>query len=197
MTAFHRPIFFGLFAVLLSFYAGVFYLALTPDVSQTYRLYYIDKKLKYWNHGAELRYQAGSLVDFAHRVPYLSRQGWAQEESLGTWSIGKTSELYFDLERTQIPRQLEIKGYPHRAPSKGISTQVMKVFANNSLLGETVLDSTESIVIKCNIPDSIRIEKDNLFVLRFQFPDTVSSTSTASADSPEDRRFFFEHIIIH
>jgi hypothetical protein len=165
MRTIRRPLFFGFFMSLLVFYSYVIWLAFNPNVSAIYRLYYIDKKLLHWNKGAGLNYTLGTMIDFTKEVPYQSRYGWSGAEHGGTWSNGKVSELYFDLKDSNIPKKIEIVGHPFLAPANGVNVQGIKVFANKQFLGETMLDSADKVTLDFLIPNSVKSNINDLFVI--------------------------------
>ncbi|MFZ2169515.1 MAG: hypothetical protein WAW61_07750 [Methylococcaceae bacterium] len=197
MRSIHRPLFFAFFVSLLVFYSYVTAIAFNPNVSAIYRLYFIDKKLLHWNKGAGLNYTLGTVLDFTKDLPYLSRHGWSDAEHWGTWSNGKVSELYFDLNDSDIPKKIEIVGHAFLSPSNGVNVQGIKVFANKQLLGETVLDSPDKVTLDFLIPDSVKFNISDLFVICFQYSNPTSPESLATYPDSRELAFGFEKIIIY
>lgn len=81
-------------AVLCAFYGVVWSLALNPRVDRLYRSYYIEKSLPQWPADRQLTYRPGTLIDFSKVNPYLSRRGWSEPETSGTWMIEQKAELF-------------------------------------------------------------------------------------------------------
>ncbi|MGR8997846.1 MAG: hypothetical protein ACU88J_02205 [Gammaproteobacteria bacterium] len=197
MKSIRRPLFFTLFVPLLVFYCYVTLIAFNPNVSAIYRLYYIDKKLLHWNKGRGLNYTLGTMIDFTKEVPYQSRHGWSGAEHGGTWSNGKVSELYFDLKDSNIPKKIEIVGHPFLAPSNGVNVQGIKVFANNEPIGETVLDSPEKVTLDFLIPNTVKFNINDLFVIRIQYSNPISPESIGTSPDSRELAFYVEKIIIY
>ncbi len=95
---------FVLFLIFLvcSFETFVIYKIFTPNVSDEYKLYYIDKKLKYWTRGKSLDYKPGDLLDFKEISLYLSRNGWSNAENSFRWTDGSSSEIYIKIPTNNI-----------------------------------------------------------------------------------------------
>jgi hypothetical protein len=93
---------FRYFAIglLCAFYALVLVLARDPTVDQPYRLFYIDKDLRYWPGDPRLRYRPGTVIDLSNASPFLSRHGWSRPERSGIWMIENSAKLYL------VPRPL-------------------------------------------------------------------------------------------
>ena len=197
MSAMLRPIFFIFSMFFLVFYCYVTYIAFNPNVSNEYRLYYIEKKLLHWNNGEGLSYTLGTTLDFSKNIPYLSRHGWSHKEKSSTWSNGEFSELYFDLKSSKLPSRIEIFGYPFLSPGNGIRTQEIKVFANNQLLGKTALSSPEMTSIKFEIPNSITYDKNNFFVIRIEYSNASSPKELGISSDSRVLAFSYEKIILH
>ena len=107
-----RPLLFIVCCLLASFYLSVIYLAFHPNVSFLYRAYYIDRDLKYWNHGEGIRYTLGQTLDFSQRLPYLSREGWSSPETQGTWSEGAAGRLLLELGQIGRPTEIRVTAEP-------------------------------------------------------------------------------------
>lgn len=197
MSSIRRPLFFIFFVSLLVFYSYVTSIAFNPNVSPIYRLYYIDKKLLHWNKGAGLNYKPGTVIDFSKEVPYQSRLGWSGIEHWGTWSDGKASELYFDLNDAEIPKKIEIVGHPFLSPSNGVNVQEIKVFANKQFLGETKLDSADKVTLDFLIPNSVKSNKNDLFVISIEYSNPISPESLGTSPDSRELAFGFEKIIIY
>lgn len=197
MRSIRRPLFFTFFVSLLVFYSYVTSIAFNPNVSAIYRLYYIDKKLLHWNKGAGLNYTLGTVLDFTKAVPYQSRQGWSGAEPWGTWSNGKISELYFDLNDSDIPKKIEIVGHPFLSPSNGVNVQLIRVFANNEILGEAALDSPGNVRLKFFIPNTIIINTNALIVIRIEYSNPASPESLGISHDSRELAFGFEKVIMY
>lgn len=92
---------YGAIGLLCAFYAVVFELARNPTVDLPYRLFYIDKDLRYWPGDPRLRYQPGMIIDLSKASPYRSRRGWSSPEPAGTWMIENRAELFLVPDRVR------------------------------------------------------------------------------------------------
>ena len=138
-------------AGLLSFYVWVFYLAMNPSVSEVYRLYFIERKIRHWAAGRGLEYNLGEVVDFNKFQPYLSRRGWQLDpEEWGIWSQGASSELYFRIPAGTRLRLISIKGRPFLAPNQGIKSQRVEIFVDSVQVASHTL--TEDRMFDIKIP---------------------------------------------
>lgn len=180
-----RAFYLSACCALAAFYGVVLYLTQHPHVSPLYRAYYIDRKLLYWNHGEGLRYTLGDWLDFRKRIPYLSRDGWSSPEDWGTWSIGETSSLLFELEETDRPTEIRVIGIPFLALDRGITEQTISAFANDVPLGKVTLTSPSVDEIVFAIPPSVGLKDGNLLEVRFTYS---KPTSTAALGPSSDER---------
>jgi hypothetical protein len=135
---------------LLAFYAHVGMLAAQPQVSHLYRLFYVDKGLRDWNHGKGPVYALGQQLDFREAQPYQSRVGWAYPEEWGTWTDGPVAELHFRVQG--LPRSVSMDVNPFVAPQAGLPAQTLRIFANGMAVGEYSLQSAQ--VLRVELPAS-------------------------------------------
>ncbi|MEJ2418985.1 MAG: hypothetical protein P8Y45_19070 [Exilibacterium sp.] len=136
-----------LLAVIHSAYIYVAYLAFTPNVATNYRLYYIERKLKYWNHGSGINYTLGEPIYFSKAVPYLSRRDWTMPEKDGIWSKGKLSELYFEIDKDSMPKSISITGKPFLSPENGIKSQKVTFFINDIFLDSHTFTKEQQLLL--------------------------------------------------
>jgi hypothetical protein len=181
-----------LLAALCSFYFWVLYVALNPNVSENYRWYFIEKKLRHWPGKRTLEYQLGDIVDLTARQPYLSRLGWGHPEKWGAWSLGKSSELYFRIPPSTPISILSIRGRPFLAPSKGVSRQVLKVYINGNHLASH--EFLESRVVDVDIP--IKAEVGPWLSVKFVYSDPRSLSQLGLGADTRRLGFAFERITI-
>lgn len=90
-----------LFLALSCFYLYVLYLSTKPQVSMTYKMYYLEQKTHFWNRNQTLAYIPGTemnLIPYRDRCFYLSREGWdlPEKDKSGTLFSGDGG-LYFTL----------------------------------------------------------------------------------------------------
>ena len=71
-----------------------------PNVSWHYRLYYIEKKLAFWDHGKTLLYPRATAYKEIEMKRFLSRQGWLVENNI-TYATKQAGSLYFEAENIQ------------------------------------------------------------------------------------------------
>ena len=156
--------------MLLAFYAYVGLLAAHPQVSQLYRLYYVDKGLRDWNQGKGPVYPLGQQLDFAEAHPYQSRVGWAYPEAWGTWTDGPVAELHFRVQG--LPRWVSMDVNPFVAPQAGLPTQTLRIFANGMAVGEYSLQSAQ--ILRVDLPPSAMANGTEFLTLRFEMPQASS-----------------------
>lgn len=77
------------------FYLYVLYLAYHPSVSEAYRLYYLDRQLKYYIKDlGKLDYRLGEQISFTGAQPnYYLGTGWSFPEPWGVWTEGSEATL--------------------------------------------------------------------------------------------------------
>jgi hypothetical protein len=179
-------------AALCSFYAWVLYLAQHPNVNQSYRRYFIEKKLRHWSGERGLEYNLGDTVYFNKPQPYLSSRGWSAVEKWGTWSLGRASELYFIVPPKTKIRHLLIRGSPFLAPSKGLSKQVMHVYIDGSR--RATHEFLEMGVVDLDIP--IEAEVGPWLSVKFSYSDPRSPLQLGLGADTRQLAFAFEQITI-
>ena len=157
-------------AALLAFYAKVGMLAAEPTVGHLYRLYYIDKGLRDWNHGKGPVYQLGQELDFRQALPFLSRVGWAYPEDWGTWTDGPVAELHFRVRG--MPSSVSMEVNPFVAPQAGLPAQTVRIFANGVGAGEYSLQSAQTLHVE--LPASAMTNGNEFLTLRFEMPHASS-----------------------
>lgn len=157
-------------AALLAFYAYVGMLAAQPQVSHLYRLYYVDKSLRAWNHGKGPVYLVGQQLDFREALPFLSRVGWAYPEDWGTWTDGPVAELHFRVQG--LPRSLSMDVNPFVAPQAGLPAQTLRIFANGVAVGEYRLQAAQTLSV--DLPASAMANGTGYLTLRFELPQAAS-----------------------
>ncbi|MBD1558347.1 hypothetical protein HC752_15520 [Vibrio sp. S9_S30] len=88
--------FFVLFTVLSLYYLWVLYLIATPQVSLSYKTYYMDKKTRYWGHDDEtFEIPESGVVDLSQKSPLISRSGWTKETLEGFRTLKSEGGIYF------------------------------------------------------------------------------------------------------
>jgi hypothetical protein len=191
-----RPILFIVCCLLAAFYLSVIYLALHPNVSFLYRAYYIDKDLKYWNHGEGIQYTLGQSLDFSKRVPYLSREGWSYPETHGTWSEGASGRLLLELNGIGKPTEIRFAATPFLAPHKQVDSQRIGVWANGVKLGEATLTSQTEKEISFAIPSSLTLRDGRRLEICFVYPDVEAPDTLGISSDARVRAFFFRRFVL-
>lgn len=86
-----------------SFYLFVISKIFQPEVSERYRAYYIDKRLKYWNDGITPLNQPGTAVDLTLKAPQLSADGWSSPDTSGTRFTKSPASIFLQLDTAAPP----------------------------------------------------------------------------------------------
>ncbi len=89
---------------LLGFYAVLLWVALNPQVSAAYQLYFIEQRLEVWAGDDGLDYQPGSRVALQQQPRFLSRE-WGSPRKYGAWHTSKPAAFYFILQEVPAGRQ--------------------------------------------------------------------------------------------
>ncbi len=85
-----------LFNVLSCYYLWVLYLIATPQVSLSYKTYYIDKKTRYWGRDSEtFKIPPSGVVDLTQKSPLISREGWTKKTQQGFRTLKSEGGIYF------------------------------------------------------------------------------------------------------
>ncbi|MDP2570582.1 hypothetical protein Q8W40_00200 [Vibrio penaeicida] len=91
-----RVFLFILFSVLSCYYLWVLYLIATPQVSLSYKTYYIDKKTRYWGRDSEtFKIPSSGVVDLSQKSPLISREGWTKKTQQGFRTLKSEGGIYF------------------------------------------------------------------------------------------------------
>jgi hypothetical protein len=180
--------------VLCVFYLFVLFEAANPVVSDNYRLYYIERRLRDWNKGAGLSYDLGTTIEFSRAVPFLSRRGWSSPEAWGTWSEGSSSELFLAISGCARPRLLELKGHAFLAPANGVVRQVVNLYVNNRFAGSSAVTSAGEQNLEFPIDPSVG--SGCLLSLRFEYPDAVSPRKLGLSDDGRRLGFGFVEMAV-
>ncbi|MDO2947534.1 hypothetical protein [Aeromonas simiae] len=84
---------------LSGFYLYTLYLAAHPQVSLSYRLYYMEGKTQFWEHNSDLVYHTGNQLDLAKPSRFLSSEGWASKPTAQGTQLQGEGGLYFVLSK--------------------------------------------------------------------------------------------------
>ncbi|ENY73426.1 hypothetical protein G114_02714 [Aeromonas diversa CDC 2478-85] len=82
---------------LSGFYLYTLYLAAHPQVSLSYRLYYMEGKTRFWEHNSDMVYHAGNELNLSQPSRFLSREGWATKPNAAGTQLEGQGGLYFVL----------------------------------------------------------------------------------------------------
>lgn len=181
---------------LLAFYIHVGQLALNPDVSLSYRLYFIDRKLKNWHGHDGIRYQYGAKVDFAGEVPFLSRNGWYQADDGATWSDGKTAELFFQVDATRPPSLMIVTGVPFFPVGKDMERSEVTIYVNDKAVGSQSFDSPGSAQFSVSLLETQFVPYPGLLVVRLVCSQTDTPGGRGSSKDDHLPGFRFQQLII-
>jgi hypothetical protein len=186
----------SLLAALSAFYLHVLYLAATPQVSNVYKAYYMERKLRTWNHGNGPTYTLGQVMDFSEELPWLSKRGWSRHEKDGTWSDGKSAEIFLCIAAGAKPAALTIAGFPFTAPRAQINSQLVKVYINGIYAGSHVFSSDEEVSF--NMPQQFEGSQaaDGLTRIRFEFPNAASPKDLGVSSDSRDLGLYFRKLVL-
>lgn len=169
---------------LIAFHLFVMSVVFRPDVSEAYRLYYFDKKLKHWPGDSRLEYRLGDLIDFSDRVIFLSREGWSNPEKWGTWTIGNEASLLFRLDKPpkkDVEFLVEMIAFVRPA----LPLQTVSVSANEKPVDDWVYNwGDKRSVFRAVIPLEV-IEPDGFNRIDFLIPNAKSPSALGES---KDRR---------
>lgn len=147
--------------IIVIFELMVIYNIAHPKVSEVYKLYYIDRKLKYWSGDNGLIYKKGTLLSYKTIKAYLSANGWSEAENGFRWNNGRSAKLYFYTPEINYKGLLKIK-----ISTLGKQTVIVKL--NNTLLDKRALNLRNKFVIYKF--DKRLLNKNSLNILEFIFP---------------------------
>ena len=193
---FARPILFIVCCLLAAFYLSVTYLAFHPNVSFLYRAYYIDRDLKYWNHGEGIGYTLGQILDFSKRLPYLSSEGWSFPETQGTWSEGASGKLLLELNQIGQPTEIKFTVTPFLVPHRQVDAQRIGVWANGVKLGEAALTLPTAKEISFAIPSSVTLRDGRRLEIRFEYPDAEAPDTLGVSTDARVLAFYFRSLVL-
>lgn len=89
--------FASVIVALSGFYLYTLYLAVHPQVSLSYRLYYMEGKTRFWEHNSDMVYHAGNQLNLTQPSRFLSREGWASKPGKEGTRFEGEGGLYFVL----------------------------------------------------------------------------------------------------
>lgn len=176
--------------LLAGFYVAVLWLARHPQVSELYRLYYVENRLMFWNHGEGIGYEPGQRITFDSMLSYFGREGWAFPEHWGTWSDGKASELLLRPPADAPLREVVVEGEPFLAPEAGITQQTLSLSVNGRFAGAHTLDSTDPVVLRFPVPEQAW-DAGTPLVLRFSYSNPVPLDQPGLVGGETQRAFGF------
>jgi hypothetical protein len=182
--------------LLAVFYLSAIYLTVHPNVSFLYRAYYIDRILKYWNHGEDIHYTLGQTLDFRKRLPYLSNEGWSFPETQGTWSEGASGRLLLEMNQTSRPTEIEFTVTPFLIPHGQVGVQRVSVWANGIQLGEAALSSPTAKEISFAIPSSVTLRDGRWLEIRFDYPDAKAPDALGISTDDRVLALYFRSLVV-
>ncbi|MEA2027455.1 MAG: hypothetical protein U9N49_00565 [Campylobacterota bacterium] len=152
------------------FELSVFYKMFHPNVSEHYRLYYIERKLLSWSNGEGLLYKKSSTVNSTNIVRLLSRKGWTKSQKGFFVTHGDVSHIYF-----QIEKKINYEGVLYLDFSM-LNKQNVAIYINNQQLMNKVCDKGRSrIKLKFN---PIIFNSDHTFnTITLKFPNIPTANN--------------------
>jgi len=157
-----RTIYIFLILIVCLFEIYVLFNIFNPKVSDHYRLYYIEKKLKYWSHGKFPVYDNGELLSHTTIEPFLSSNGWSHDESNHRWTDGKWSELY-----VYIKNSGNFKGLINLSIGS-LGKQEIHIYINDNYIGNKTINSNDTN-ISLSFNHKILFNND-INNIHFEFP---------------------------
>jgi hypothetical protein len=178
-----RVLLLGTALLLSPFYSAVGYLAGHPSVSTEYKLYYLKRKLRTWPGQGGLLYRPGERLNFAKQLPYLSRTGWSDPESWGTWTDGNAASLFVVL--PVVPTtDMELRLEGHGFVDAQHPVQSVFVFVNGKQIGVLNYASSKTLSNTLVVPRAVFVDRNVEIEL---MPRNVIAPSDAGA-SKDTRR---------
>jgi len=165
-----KIIYIILIAIVAVFELYTFRKIFHPNVSDQYKLYYIDKKLYSWSHGQGIQYNIGSELDYASIERFLSRSGWYRAKNAPKWSKGEVSSIYFktsNIEKYKGNILLNLKTF---------GMQSIRVTLNGISIGNKKIDSKNIDTVFNFKPEILYENKIN--TLQFNFPNLSNKHNT-------------------
>jgi hypothetical protein len=158
-----RSLLLGTAVALGPLYCVVAWLAFHPAVSREYDLYYLKHELRIWPRANGLQYRPGERLDFSKTLPYLSRAGWSDPESWGTWTDGDSASLFLDLPAvpdTDMALHVEGRAFVDTLHP----TQSVRVVVNGKNVGLLEYTSqkmlTQTLIVPQHAFSSLQVEID-------------------------------------
>jgi hypothetical protein len=158
-----RPLLPAAAVALVPLYCVVAWLAFHPTVSREYDLYYLKHELRIWPRANGLQYRPGDRLDFSKTLPYLSRKGWSDPESWGTWTDGDSASLFLDLPAlpdTDMALQVEGRAFVDAVHP----VQSVRVVVNGKNVGLLEYTSqkmlTQTLIVPQHAFSSLKVEID-------------------------------------
>ncbi|WP_104398931.1 hypothetical protein [Vibrio penaeicida] len=155
---------FILFSVLSLYYLWVLYLIATPQVSLSYKTYYIDKKTRYWGRDSEtFKIPSSGVVDLSQKSPLISRSGWTKKTQQGFRTLKSEGGIYFSsipLGKKTITIKIKELDMANNASYflNGIKLSSFRTFDGVKLSIPNMNESLSELnYLKINAPDEINI----------------------------------------
>lgn len=175
-------------AALVGFEAAVLVMIATPNVSEAYRAYFIERSTDCWPRDVSGEIELGRRVWFVKAdaragAGNLAVCGWMPAAGSGTWSIGPQSRLRFAVGGATGPLRLQLDLFAY--VSDNHPRQRVVVSADGQPLRELVLDRFSERMHEVQIPAEA-IGADGQVELVLDFPDARSPRELGLGD--DDRR---------
>ncbi|WP_192247036.1 hypothetical protein [Mesorhizobium silamurunense] len=156
-------------------------LALSPNVNDDYRAYYIDKTTTCLNRDSVGRYTPGRTVSFrsdgARETTGMRVCGWSGPVADGTHSLGERSRLRLALPppRDGLRATLELAAVIR--PSR--TSQRIVISANGTEVHRAILSGAAPTTVSFVIPHTVLAGRATLD-MAFDYPDGVPQSADAS-----------------
>jgi len=117
------------------------FLLFNPKVGKHYKLYYIERKLKFWNHNIFNTYKSGVKLTHKTIKPYLSKDGWSYAEEKFRWTDGKIAKIYLPL------KSISKKEAILKLIINSLGEQEIELFINNVFIKKYIVKGSNRIVV--------------------------------------------------
>lgn len=163
-------------AALVAFEAAVLAMIATPNVSEQYRAYFIDRTTDCWPREASGKIVLGKRLWFLKADARRGAEdvkvcGWLGAAGAGTWSVGPQSRLRFDVGKGAGPLRLELDLVAYVKESHPL--QRVALSANGEKLAEFTLHAQSERLHSVVIPAGA-IGEDGRIELVLDYPDAQS-----------------------
>ncbi|WP_438434608.1 hypothetical protein [Gorillibacterium sp. sgz500922] len=144
------------------------YFSAKPNITQSYKLYYLDHKLMNWSGYRGLDYKLGTRVFFSQdsvrkeQGTFYLGKNWNNIENWGVWSK-ETGDLFFVLDHSPENDLSLILNATFFVPD---NNQEVTILANDKVIDKWILQNEENGEYQLAIPHEI-VGRQNLIHMQF------------------------------